>query len=199
MQNKLFNLLTGANKTKVSSLNMEAGELGGLPTYDDNGNGSENNELCNSNYGAIDHMPTKSEHKEDQPCREHSLHEGDAQYEDNPLIAEASLKKDLVDNSSDMETEDLTSLPASNISGTGIENGIRTSSYSPSDSNSQANNELVDNPSIVQVSVELTGTIMVAEGLNNVSSKVHAENSRLAVRDECLTGSEKMDGRRILS
>ncbi|XP_030952719.1 uncharacterized protein LOC115975839 isoform X2 [Quercus lobata] len=176
---------------------MEAGELGGLPTSDDYGNGSENNELCNSNYGTIDHMPTKSERKEDQPCREHSLHEGDAQYEDNPFIAEANLKKDLVDNSSDMETEDLTSLPASNISGSGIKNGIRTSSYSPNDSNSQPNNELVDNPSIVQVSVELTGTIMVAEELNNVSSKVHAENSCLAVRDECLIGSDKMDGHRV--
>uniref|UniRef100_A0A2N9E3M7 CCHC-type domain-containing protein n=1 Tax=Fagus sylvatica TaxID=28930 RepID=A0A2N9E3M7_FAGSY len=172
---------------------METEDLGGLPTSGDYVYGSENNELRNSNYGTID-QPTKSDHKEDPPCTENGVHEGDAQNEGNYCITESNLKKDLVDNSSDMETEDLTILPASSLSGGGIEKGIRTSNYSPSDSDSQPNNKLVDNPSIVQVSVELTGNVTVAEELNNFSSKVHAENSCLAVQDESLVGSHKMDG-----
>ncbi|XP_041004227.1 uncharacterized protein LOC121249576 [Juglans microcarpa x Juglans regia] len=52
---------------------------------------------------------------------------------------------------------------------------------------------LIDHPSIMQVSGELGDTVE----LNSFSSKVHAENGCLAVRDGIPVGSHKMDGSSI--
>jgi hypothetical protein len=200
MQNTFFNLLIGPTTIKVSSLSMETEDLSGLPTSGDYAYGSESNKLHNSNDGPTDHQPINSEHKEDKLYSENLLHAGD----------------------SDMEIEDIISLPASIDSGCGIEdNGICTSNYRPSESDSQPGNSVereiklnsenlgdndsnicsekchfvqegnldknvVDMPSIMQVSVELTETVTIAE------------NGCLAVQDESLIGSHKMDGNCIL-
>jgi hypothetical protein len=213
MQNTFFNLLTGPTTTKFSSLSMGTEDLSGLPASGDYAHGSESNKLHNSNDGPIDHQPVNSEHKEDKLCGENLLHESD----------------------SDMEIEDFSSRPASIVSGGGIENnGLCTSNYSPSESNSQPSNSaereielnsenlgeddgnvrcekrcfvqegnldsnVVDEPSIMQVTVELTETVTIAEKLSSLNSKVHAENGSLAVQDESLIGSHKMDGICILA
>lgn len=212
MQNTFFNLLTGPTTTKVSSLSMETEDFSGLPASGNHAFRSGSNELHNSNDGPIDHQPINSEHKEDKLYSKNLLQEGD----------------------SDMETEDFISLPASIDSGCGIENnGIRTSNYRLSESDSQPgnsvereiklnnenlsdndgnvrcekrhsvqegnlDNNVVDEPSIMQVSVELTETVTIAEKLNSLNSKVHAENGCLAVQDESLIGSYKVDGNCIL-
>lgn len=201
----------------------------------DYGHGSENNELHDSDYGPIEDEPSNSVHKEDELNSENCFHEGDAQCEDSHVVAEADLKEDLVDDNSDMETEDLISIPTSRDSGRGgIEDteihspGPRPSEYVSQPSKSAdrelvlncenlndngsdilyendnsiregaLNNNLVDLPSLMQRSVELTETVTVAGELNSISSTVHAKNGCLAVRDESPVVSHKMDGSCIL-
>ncbi|KAB1211066.1 Zinc finger CCHC domain-containing protein 8 [Morella rubra] len=196
----------------------------------DYGHGSENNELHDSDYGPIEDEPSNSVHKEDELNSENCFHEDDAQCEDSHVVAEADLKEDLVDDNSDMETEDLISIPTSRDSGRGgIEDteihspGPRPSEYVSQPSKSAdrelvlncenlndngsdilyendnsiregaLNNNLVDLPSLMQRSVELTETVTVAGELNSISSTVHAKNGCLAVRDESPVVSHKMD------
>lgn len=205
---------------------MEIEDLSGLPTSVDHDCGSENNELHNSNYEPIYLQPTNSENKEVKLYSESHLHEGDSRYEESHFVSEANCEKDIVDCHSDMKKEDFISLPASHDSGCDIENnGVCTFSESDSQPSNSAdgvmkiNSEnlgvndvdihhenrhgmlegnldtnLIDHPSIMQVGVELAET---AE-LNGFSSKLHAENGYIAIRDGSPVGSHEIDGSRIL-
>uniref|UniRef100_A0A5B6ZBF1 CCHC-type domain-containing protein n=1 Tax=Davidia involucrata TaxID=16924 RepID=A0A5B6ZBF1_DAVIN len=57
--------------------------------------------------------------------------------------------------------------------------------------------DLVDNTSILQVSVEVTETVTVAEKMSCISSGVNAENGCLTVRDGSPINSHKRDGSSI--
>jgi hypothetical protein len=88
----------------------------------------------------------------------------------------------------DMEIAEFISLPAYIGSGCGIENnGICTSNYRPSESvfvqEGDLDKNVVDEPSIMEVSVDLTETATLAEKLNSLNSIVHAEKGCLAVQD----------------
>jgi len=165
-------------------------DLSGLPAIGDYADESESNKLHNSNDGLIDHQPINSEHKEDKLYSENLLLVGD----------------------SDMEIVDFISLPASIGSGCGIEYNYRSSELVSKPGNfvereiklnsenlgdnygnicsekchfvqGDLDKNVVDEPSIMQVSVELTETASLAEKLNSLNSIVHAENGCLAVQD----------------
>lgn len=103
---------------------MEDQNFIGLPACIDSGGENEDRRIDNNALepGEIDSQPTTSQGQ--------MGHESDAQCEDGHFMPEANLQKDLVDNDSDMEIEDISSIPALSNFSCGIqENGIQKSNH----------------------------------------------------------------------
>ncbi|XP_062106345.1 uncharacterized protein LOC133817761 [Humulus lupulus] len=154
---------------------------------------SENDDEDNFENGPseIDSQQTSSKDEEHKLNSVEKGHKSVVQCENGDQLPESNPQKDLIDSDSDMEIEDLNSVPAS--TGVHNEDGAQCEdSHCLPEPNLEK--DVVDNSSFLQVNVKLTENVLVAVAPN---SGANAEIGRLAFQEENSIGIKKMGGSSI--
>lgn len=187
---------------------METEDLSTLPASGDHGS----NKCHDPSDGPIDRQPSNFEHKENKLDGDNLLPEDDSDMEIEDLDAlPASIDSGCGTENNGVRTSDYRPGECNSQVSSSPERQIKLNSENLSDNGGNIcfekrhsvlegnlNKNVVDEPPIMQVSVGLSEGVTVAEKLNSFNAEVHAENGCLAVKDESLIGTHKMDGKSIL-
>ncbi|KAM6549260.1 hypothetical protein CsatB_020936 [Cannabis sativa] len=139
----------------------------------------------------IDSQQTSSKDEEDKLNNAEAGHKNDVHCENGDELLEVTPEKNLIGSDSDMEIEDLNSVPAPAV--VHKKDGSQCED-SRCIAESNLEKDVVDNSSFLQVNVKLTENVLVAEASNTGAS---AETGRLASQEESSIGIKKMGGSSI--
>uniref|UniRef100_A0A803QKD5 CCHC-type domain-containing protein n=1 Tax=Cannabis sativa TaxID=3483 RepID=A0A803QKD5_CANSA len=140
----------------------------------------------------IDSQQTSSKDEEDKLNNAEAGHKNDVHCENGDELLEVTPEKNLIGSDSDMEIEDLNSVPAPAV--VHKKDGSQCED-SRCIAETNLEKDVVDNSSFLQVNVKLTENVLVAEASNTGAS---AEIGCLASQEESSIGIKKMGGSCIL-